>query len=145
MNKNRRTTKQLIAEKQAEKEKIEKELAKLKKEENSRPGNKNSWKGEIGDTSFAMIYQSLFTSAAFMDLKPKSVAVYIGMLSYSQGNYHFEYPHSMYKNICSNSTFQTAVIDLVEHGFIEKVSSGKFNRKPNVFRFSDKFHNWKKN
>lgn len=51
MNKNKRSNKEIIAEKQAEKEKLEKDIAKLKKQENSKRTNKQSWKGEIGDNS----------------------------------------------------------------------------------------------
>lgn len=40
MNKNKRSNKEIIAEKQAEKEKLEKDIAKLKKQENSKRTNK---------------------------------------------------------------------------------------------------------
>ena len=52
MNKNKRTYKEIIAEKQEEKEKLEKDIAKLKKQESSKKKNKQSWKGELGDNSF---------------------------------------------------------------------------------------------
>ena len=52
MNKNKRSNKEIIAEKQAEKEKLEKDIAKLKKQENLKRTNKQSWKGEIGDNLY---------------------------------------------------------------------------------------------
>ncbi len=142
MNKNKRTNKEIMAEKQAQKEKLEKDIAKLKKQEKSKKTNKQSWKGEIGDNSFVMIYSSLFTSKAYRDLKPISRDIYIGMVLYAKGNFITEYPYRIYKNICSKATFQTAIKDLVEHGFIEIISSGRFNHRPNNYSFCDKWHNW---
>ena len=78
MNKNKRSNKEIIAEKQAEKEKLEKDIAKLKKQENSKRTNKQLWKGEIGDNSFVMIYSTLYNSTAYRDLKPISKDIYIG-------------------------------------------------------------------
>lgn len=145
MNKNKRSNKEIIAEKQAEKEKLEKDIAKLKKQENSKRTNKQLWKGKIGDNSFVMIYSSLYNSNAYRNLKPISKDIYIGMVLYAKGNYVTEYPHRIYKNICSKATFQTAIKELVGHGFIEIISSGKFNHRPNEYKFCDKWHKWKKN
>ena len=145
MSKNKRTNKEIIAEKQAEKEKIEKDIAKLKKQENSKRTNKQSWKGEIGDNSFAMIYSSLYNSNAYRDLKPISKDIYIGIVCYSKGNYITEYPYRIYKTRCSKGAFQTAIKDLVEHGFIDIISSGKFNHRANEYRFCDKWHKWNNN
>lgn len=39
MNKNKRSNKEIIAEKQSEKEKLEKDIAKLKKQENKKRSN----------------------------------------------------------------------------------------------------------
>lgn len=145
MNKNKKTNKEIIAEKQAEKEKLENDIAKLKKQESSKRTNKQSWKGEIGDNSFVMLYSSLYTSNAYRDLKPISKDIYIGMVLYAKGNFITEYPHRIYKNVCSKSTFQTSIKALVEHGFIEIISSGKFNHSPNKYQFCDKWHNWNGN
>ncbi len=139
MNKNKRSNKEIIAEKQAEKEKLEKDIAKLKKQENSKRTNKQSWKGEIGDNSFVMIYSTLYNSYAYRDLKPISKDIYIGMVLYAKGNYITEYPHRIYKNICSKATFQSAIKELVKYGFIEILSSGKFNHRPNEYKFCDKW------
>lgn len=145
MNKNKRNNKEIIAEKQAEKEKLEKDIAKLKKQENAKRTNKQSWKGKIGDTSFVMLYSSLYNSNAYRDLKPISKDIYIGMVLYAKGNYITEYPYRIYKNICSKATFQSAIKELVEHGFIEMISSGKFNHRPNEYKFCDKWQKWNKN
>lgn len=145
MNKNKRSNKEIIAEKQAEKEKLEKDIAKLKKQENAKRTNKQSWKGEIGDNSFVMLYSSLYTSNAYRDLKPISKDIYIGMVLYAKGNFITEYPHRIYKNICSKSTFQISIKSLVEHGFIEVISSGKFNHSPNKYQFCDKWQKWNGN
>lgn len=145
MNKNKRSNKEIIAEKQAEKEKLEKDIAKLKKQENLKRTNKQSWKGEIGDNSFVMLYSTLYNSIAYRDLKPISKDIYIGMVLYAKGNFITEYPYRIYKNICSKATFQTAIKELVGHGFIEIISSGKFNHKPNEYKFCDNWHKWNKN
>lgn len=84
MNKNKRSNKEIIAEKQAEKEKLEKDIAKLKKQENSKRINKQLQKGEIGDNSFVMIYSTLYSSNAYRELKPISKEIYIGMGYYMQ-------------------------------------------------------------
>ena len=34
---------------------------------------------------------------------------------------------------------------LVEHGFIEVISSGKFNHSPNKYQFCDKWQKWNRN
>ena len=84
-----------------------------------------------------MIYSSLYNSNAYRDLKPISKDIYIGMVLYAKGNFITEYPHRIYKNIGSKGTFQTAIKELVEHGFIEIISSGKLNHKPNEYKFCD--------
>lgn len=145
MNINKRSNKEIIAEKQAEKEKLEKDIAKLKKQENSKRTNKQSWKGEIGDNSFVMIYSTLYNSNAYRDLKPISKDIYIGMVLYAKGNFITEYPYRIYKNICSKATFQTGIKELVGHGFIEIISSGKFNHSPNKYQFFDKWQKWNRN
>ena len=61
MNKNKRSNKEIIAEKQAEKEKLEKDIAKLKKQENLKRTNKQSWKGEIGDNLYFWITPEFFS------------------------------------------------------------------------------------
>lgn len=139
MNKNKRSNKEIIAEMQEKKEQIEKDIAQLKKKESSKRTNKQSWKGEIGDNSFVMIYSSLYNSNSYRDLKPISKDIYIGMVLYAKGNYTTEYPHRIYKNICSKATFQSAIKELVKYGFIEIVSSGKFNHRPNEYKFCDKW------
>ncbi len=47
--------------------------------------------------------------------------IYIGMVLYTKGNYITEYPHRIYKNICSKATFQSAIKELVKYDFIENV------------------------
>lgn len=41
--------------------------------------------------------------------------------------------------------FQSAIKELVKYSFIEIVSSGKFNHRPNEYKFCDKWHNCNKN
>ena len=92
-----------LGELEKQKEKLEKDIAKLKKQENLKRTNKQSWKGEIGDDSFVMLYSTLYNSTAYRDLKPISKDIYIGMVLYAKGNFITEYPHRIYKNICSKN------------------------------------------
>ena len=141
-NKNSREQKEIIEEKRKIITEAQKDIAKLKKQEKGKKKNNESWKGAVGDTSFAMIYGSLYNSLAYRDLKPISKDIYIGMLLYSKGNFTFNYPNRIYKTRCCKGTFVKTIEDLTAHGFIEVIASGKFNRKPNEYRFLDKFLTW---
>lgn len=52
------------------------------------------------------------------------------------GKYH------LYRETSHKNFYQDMGV-LCEHGFIEKVSSGKGNRKKTIYRYSDKWRDWK--
>lgn len=96
------------------------------------------------DRKFVRVYHSMISSNAFRDLKPYSIKLYLAMLDWSNGNPEVEYSYSRMEHILPKGTTQKAINDLKEHGFIEIVKKGCFaNRTPSVYRFSDKWKQWK--
>ncbi len=117
--------------------------------------------GASGDTS-ANIYNSMLTSAAFMDLKDRQQVLYF----YCKNQYYgvrkpkLDYPdieavqsdECFYMNLAlavkyglytksGNKEFYKDMKALVEAGFIDVVSSGKITGKRSIYRFSDRWHN----
>lgn len=115
----------------------------------------------------ANIYYSMMVSEAWKDLKPRAKEVYLAMKmqKYSQKRKPvsiewdkelFQYQEDdFYFNRCkwedefglcsrNPNSFKSDVDSLVEHGFIEIVRNGKNARIKSVYRYSDKWKQWKK-
>ena len=116
------------------------------------------------DTS-ANLYESLLTSRAFKDLNTKQQILYV----YCKSQYYGKRkPEKDYKEVAdiqgaeffylswravqcyglytstSHSNYYRDMGELESHGFIEKVSSGKSQHAKNIYKFSAKWHEWKK-
>lgn len=119
--------------------------------------------------TYARITDSILLSEAFRDLKPHIQMLYIFMREQDIGkrkpNRDFDETSPNWESIRSERCFyfpwHTAKayskryegngsrlykdIDvLIEHGFIEKVLSGRNTRKNSIYKYSDKWHKWEK-
>ena len=119
--------------------------------------------------SYARITESLFISEAFQDLEPKLQLLYIAMRLQYYGKRpvirDFNESSPIYDKLKSDLCFyfpwHTAkkyfsryeknsrrlyqdIRVLIEHGFIESVISGRNTRKNSIYKFSDKWREWKK-
>lgn len=112
-------------------------FASWRHDENYKCKNEDSRKTK----SFVAIPHSLLMNNNFMSLSPKSKVLYMYMMDYANGQKYFEFPHSIYSQIMTNQGFIDCRKQLVEQGFIEEVSNGRYVRKPNKYMFSSK---WKK-
>ena len=82
-------------------------------------------------------------SEAFLALLPSAVSVYLQMKIEAGGKPIFKMPHRVYTRFISNSAFQNALKDLETKGFVEIIEKNKNRRKPNVYRFSTAWREWK--
>lgn len=123
---------------------------------------------EMSDT-YARITDSLLLSEAFQDLKPRTQMLYIFMREQYMGkrkpNRDFDENSPIWEAIRSDECFYfpfhtaksynksykansgrlyTDIEVLIEHGFIEKIVSGKANRDNSIYKYSDKWQKWKK-
>lgn len=115
------------------------------------------------DTS-ANIYESMLTSSAYTDMTKNQRFLYVCMkaqyygkrkpekdfpdMDLAQGSDKFYFPFALakkYKIYTDNNKrqFYKDVQVIVEHGFIEVVSSGKQTHIKNIYKFSDKWRIWK--
>ena len=124
---------------------------------------------QLRPDTYARIADSLVLSEAFKDLKPHLQMLYIYMREQEIGkrkpNRDFDEDFPLWEAVRSEQCFYfpfcTAKkyskryagnskrlyddIDvLIEHGFIEKVMSGKNTRSKNVYKYSDKWQHWSK-
>lgn len=119
--------------------------------------------------TYARITDSVLLSEAFQDLKPHIQMLYIYMREQEIGkrkpNRDFDNTSPIWESVCSDQCFyfpwHTAkayskryekngsrlykdIEVLIEHGFIEKVLSGRNTRKNSIYKYSAKWHEWKK-
>ncbi len=73
---------------------------------------------------------------AMLNLGKAAFKIYVYMLLESGGKVEFELPRAKYKKIVAPATFQKAVEELSEAGFIEVVQRNANIQKPNKYRFS---------
>jgi hypothetical protein len=121
--------------------------------------------GTVRTDTFARMYQSMLDSKAFLHLNDKQKVLYLyaktalygarkpkADKSYKemgvfQGEEYFYFnwaqakQRGLYKPSMA-SNFYRDMQSLEEHGFIEKVASGKQQRRKNVYKFSDKWQKW---
>lgn len=125
--------------------------------------------GKLMSDTYARITDSLLLSEAFQDLKPHIQMLYIFMREQEIGkrkpNRDFDETSSVWEAVRSEQCFyfpwHTAKsysnrykgnssrlykdIDvLIEHGFIEKTMSGRATRDNSVYKYSDKWQQWRK-
>lgn len=74
-------------------------------------------------------------------LSPTARALYEDMAYQAAGKREFTYPRSVYEQLCGKAAFYTARQELIQGGYLEVVENNSNVRKPNVYRFSDK---WKR-
>ena len=117
------------------------------------------------DTS-ANLYESMLTSEAFMDLKPRQRLLYV----YAKAQYYGKRkPKSDFKDVLevqsdecfylnigyvvdtyglyttnTRKEFYGDIKVLIEHGFIDDIVNGQSTKSRSIYRFSDRWKNWKK-
>ena len=117
----------------------------------------------VADTS-ANIYESMLRSQAFKDLNTKSKMLYVYCKSqyYGKRKPRVDYPlisvfnddscfylswrdiqnYGLYTDT-QHSNFYKDMKVLIEHGFIERVASGRTNRTKTIYRFSARWIEWR--
>ena len=90
---------------------------------------------------FVQIYHNQLFNNKFMKMKANTQILYIRMLDYSNGQQITEYPFRIYKSFITTPTFLNCIKELCDNGFIEVVENGRFNHKPNKYKF---INNWYK-
>ena len=124
--------------------------------------------GRTMSDTYARITDSVVLSPAFQDLKPHLQMLYLAMRLQDIGkrkpNRDYDESSPVWEQVRSEQCFYFpfhtarqylprysgnsgrlyADIDiLIEHGFVEKVLSGKNARENNVYKYSDKWQQWK--
>lgn len=90
----------------------------------------------LGDT--------LLSSAAARGLSYSAFKVLVYMKIEAAGKKDFQFPCHKYIGIVSKPTFQRALTELVETGFIDILSRNKNLRTANEYTFSSRWKNYKK-
>lgn len=105
----------------------------------------------------ASIFMSMLRSPAWMNLKPRAQILYLYMKAQyygvrerrkpEQNPMYFVFNQALwkktYKLYSNNTSFYADRNQLIEHGFIEIVETGKLTRTKSIYKFSDKWSDWK--
>jgi len=106
----------------------------------------NYWQTTI-DNGYEKRYirmgNSLMLHPSILGLNPLAYKIYTYMLLECGGKAEFEFPYAKFRKIASKDGFQKAVKELVEVGFIDVVQRNANLRKPNLYRFSVRWKNYK--
>ena len=102
---------------------------------------KFNYKLKDKNKKFVAIYHNQLCNEKFMKMPLNAQMLYIYMLDYSNGSIETEFPHRFYKKIMTTPTFMKCIKELKNNGFIEVSAEGKFNHKPNKYKFIDKWYN----
>lgn len=100
---------------------------------------------------------SMLKSPAWMSLKPRAKVLYLYMKAQyygvkeknkpEQNPLYFVFNQAMwkttYKLYTNNKSFYEDRDQLIEKGFIEIIETGKLTRTKNIYKFSDKWIDWK--
>lgn len=87
--------------------------------------------------------KNMMDNKNFKSLKSSSILVYIYMKLWANGQQEVDYSKSLGSTIVSPMTFSSAIKELIEKGFIERVYfSNGGGHKPNRYKFSN---SWSKN
>ncbi len=120
--------------------------------------------GKLRADTSANIYESLLLSNAFRDLSDRQKMLYVVAKSQYYGhrkpekdfpeiekfkgadvfylNWNAVKRYGLYKE-SMHSNFYKDMAALIEHGFIERLSSGKGNRSKSIYKFSADWQTWK--
>ena len=80
------------------------------------------------------------TKAARMgNLSDAAYRIFICMMMEAGGKEDFVFPRSKYRTYSGNDKFLRARQELIDKGFLEVVQNNANLRRPNVYRFSDKW------
>ncbi|MBR0491856.1 MAG: hypothetical protein IJJ82_07455 [Clostridia bacterium] len=84
--------------------------------------------------------KNMMDSKVFRSLKPCTIIVYMYMKLWANGQLEFDYSKSLGSNVVAPATFSSAVRELENKGFIDRVyfSTGG-GHKPNRYKFSDRW------
>lgn len=121
--------------------------------------------GKVKTDTSANIYESLLMSEAYKDLNIKQKLLYV----YCKAQYYgHRKPGKDYKDVpevaedecfylqwravqeyglytpTSHSNFYADMKALIDHGFIERVASGKRQRQKTIYRFCSEWQKWEK-
>lgn len=93
---------------------------------------------------FIGIPHDFMTHPNFISLSPNAKIIYLYMTDYATYNIReFPFPRKIYKGLVCNSTFEKAIKELEEHGFIEKTFNGKPYMKENLYSFIESWKTYK--
>lgn len=82
---------------------------------------------------------TLLYSPAFLRLSSKAKEIYLYMRIESAGQREFTLPYSKYTVFSKKDSFLRAREELEKAGFIETIQHNGNLRKPNVYRFSERW------
>lgn len=88
---------------------------------------------------FIRMGNSQLLHSSVLDLNAAAFRVYTYMKLEAGGKREFEYPRAKFIKIISRNGFQKALTELVRAGLIEVVEHNANLRKPNIYRFSEKW------
>lgn len=88
------------------------------------------------------ITKDMMDSKVFKSLKPSSMKLYEYMKLWANGEIEFSYSKSLGSNVVSSSTYSSAIKELIDKGFIDRVNfSNGGGHETNRFRFSSRWTN----
>lgn len=90
---------------------------------------------------FIGIPHSLLMNKNTLELSASAFKTYIYLLDYACDKQTTKFSYSIAENFTTRPTFKSAIDELVKKGFLEIIQYGKFNKTPNIYKFSDE---WKK-
>jgi len=95
------------------------------------------------NNSFVGLPHCLLMDNVILSLKPTTFKILVYMHDYSNGEQEFTFPKSIYTKITTAETFKKAKEELIEKGFIEEIANGKNTRTESIYRFTDKWNDYK--
>lgn len=122
-----------------------------KKAKPPKPPEKWEYKGT--NQKFARLHCTMLTDNGFLELKPRVRMLYVYMKLQYKGDANKNAPNGdkaqflfpwhlankTYKLYTNQNTFREDIAELIRQGFIECVENKRNLRKPNVYKFSDKW------
>lgn len=82
---------------------------------------------------------TLMASEPMRSLSPSAFKILCYMKIESGGKRSFKFPFSKYRAYTTRPTFEKALKELVEKGFIDIVQRNSNLRKPNIYMFSNRW------
>lgn len=91
------------------------------------------------EARYIRLSNSQLSCRSMQKLPLSAFKLYVYMLLESGGHPTFEFPHAKASKILSNDGFRKALSALIEAGFVEIEQANANLRKPNIYRFSDRW------